>query len=112
MKYAIVGSRNFEDYDLMEEVLDAYTNLDVIISGGAKGADSLARHYAVVNDIKLIEFIPEWSKYGRSAGFKRNKLIIEDCDICIAFWDTKSKGTKSSINLAKKLNKSLRIVEY
>jgi len=112
MKYAIVGSRDFNDYELMKEILDAYTNIDTIVSGGAKGADSLAHHYAKVNDIYLIEFIPEWDKYGKSAGFKRNKLIIEECDYCIAFWDGKSKGTKSSINLAKKLNKGLRIVKY
>lgn len=112
MKYAIVGSRGFDDYDLMKEVLNAYTDIDTIISGGAKGADSYARYYATVNDIKLIEFIPEWDKYGRSAGFKRNKLIIESCDTCLAFWDGKSKGTLSSINLAKKLNKGLRIIKY
>ena len=96
----------------MKEVLDAYTNLDVIVSGGAKGADSLARHYAVVNDIELVEFIPDWKKYGRGAGMKRNKDIIENCDYCIAFWDGKSKGTKNSINLAKKSNKGLRIVKH
>jgi len=114
MKVAVVGSRNFNDYVRVKKAIDviqSYVNIECIVSGGAKGADSLGAKYADENNIEKLIFLPEWNKYGRSAGFKRNKLIIEACDFCIAFWDGKSKGTKHSIDLAKKLNKGLKIIQ-
>ena len=49
--------------------------------------------------------------YGRSAGFKRNALIVAESDEVVAFWDMKSKGTKSTIDLATKAGKPVRIIE-
>lgn len=104
MNYAIIGSRTFIDYDKFKTECDKHLqNISKIISGGAKGADSLAARYAKDNNISLLEIIPEWNKYGNQAGFIRNKLIISACDIVIAFWDNQSKGTKHSIEFAKRL---------
>lgn len=111
MKCAVVGSRSFSEYDLLEGTLNEF-EIDEIISGGAKGADQLARTYAIENKITIREFRPEWKKYGRAAGPIRNKKIITAADIVIAFWDGKSKGTKSSINIAKKLQKELVVFRY
>jgi len=114
MKLAVIGSRTFDNYELLFKVLSnyvAYTNfsLDEIVSGGAKGTDSLAAKYARETRIKLTEFIPDWDRYGKSAGPKRNAQIIQACDECVAFWDGLSPGTKSSINLCKKYNKPVHI---
>ncbi len=54
-------------------------------------------------------FPAEWDKYGRAAGTARNKKMVEASDVVIAFWDEKSKGTKSLINLAKKSRKNLMV---
>jgi len=104
MKYAIIGSRSFNDYDKLKSVLDEYDNVTEIISGGAKGADSLGALYAANHDIKLTIFKPNWS-IGRHAGLLRNTKIVQESDIIIAFWDGKSKGTLNSINTAGKLGK-------
>ena len=56
------------------------------------------------HDIKLTEFLPEYSRYGRGAPLKRNLKIIEYADVVIAFWDRQSKGTKNVIENCKKLN--------
>ena len=85
---------------------------ECIISGGAKGADSLARQYANEHAIAIVEYKPEWDKYGRAAGFIRNTDIVNNSDMIIAFWDGKSKGTKHSIGLAHKLNKQVIIIRY
>jgi hypothetical protein len=109
MKIAVIGSRTFDDYGLLRKTLDAIPDISSIISGGAKGADSLAEQWAKEKGIGTVVFKPEWAKYGMGAGVVRNRLIIEDCDYCIAFWDGKSKGTLNSIEMCKKLNKRITV---
>jgi len=114
MKIAIVGSRTFNDYDLLEKIIYkqmCVSSINLIVSGGAKGADYLAERFAKKHNIPIQIFQAEWNKYGKGAGYIRNKLIIENVDIVFAFWDGKSKGTKHSINLAKKENKELYITK-
>lgn len=116
MNLGVVGSRGFNDYDLMKKELDKINKISkigLIISGGANGADKLAEKYAVENGIKTIIFLPEWDKYpGKSAGPIRNRKIVENSDMVIAFWDGISKGTLSSINIAKELDTKLEVVQY
>ncbi len=109
MKVAVIGSRSFTDYDLVISILDEF-DISAVVSGGAKGADSLGEKYAIDNFIDTLIFKPDWKRYGRGAGFVRNKEIINNCDIVVAFWDGKSKGTKNSIDLARKQNKTVRII--
>ena len=83
--FAIVGTRSFADFEMMEAVLKMY-KIAVIVSGGAKGADALAKKYAEENNILYREFLPNWEKYGRAAGPIRNKEIVDNADMVIAFW--------------------------
>ena len=113
MKLAIVGSRTFTDFERLEEFVKDNIQLPLIteiVSGGAKGADTLAEEFAKKYDIPLKVFYPNWDKYGKSAGFRRNGKIIKNCDRVIALWDGKSKGTRNSIDLARKYNKKLHIL--
>jgi len=106
---AIVGSRSFTDYAVFKAKLSevSISSDDTIVSGGAKGPDSMAEKYASERGMKTIIHKPDWDRYGKSAGFLRNQLIIDDADLVIAFHDGKSRGTASSISLAKKSNKPL-----
>ena len=103
MKVAIIGSRN----------LNIEINLDInptlIISGGAKGIDQNAKEYAIKNNIQLIEYLPDYKKFGKGAPLVRTKTIVENSDVVYAFWDGVSKGTKFVIEYAKKLNKKIVI---
>ena len=101
MKVGVIGSRGLT-VDNLEQYLPE--NTTEIVSGGAKGIDTCAREYALSHDIKLIEFLPEYSRYGRGAPLKRNLQIIIYSDLVIAFWDGQSKGTKNVIENCKKLN--------
>ena len=117
MNIAIVGGRDFSDYTLLKESLSAYIFIysgipDNIVSGGAKGADTLAAQFAAEMDIPLLVFKPDYQKYGRGATLVRNTQIIENADVVFAFWDGQSKGTKDSITKAKKLQKELHIISY
>lgn len=115
MKLAVVGSRTFNNYELLKTKLDSIhmnNKIDMIISGGAKGADSMAEKWSKENNIPTNIFIPEWNKYGRRAGYIRNVDIVRNADEVIAFWDGLSKGTKHSINLATDNGKTLHVVKY
>lgn len=106
MKVAVIGSRG-----LSVTYLGRYLpkNTTEIVSGGAKGVDTSAREYALSHGIKLTEFLPEYTKYGRSAPLKRNITIIEYSDIVLAFWDGKSRGTKFVIDNCRQLGVEVRV---
>lgn len=108
-RLAVVGSRTIDNIDLVFDFLDELTYVDKIISGGAKGVDTLAEMYAISHDIPHQIIRPEWNKYGKRAGFLRNTLIVEECTHLIAFWDGVSKGTMHSVNKARDMNKSWNI---
>jgi hypothetical protein len=113
MKIAVIGSRTFKDQNLLENELNAIKGqIELVISGGATGADTIAENWASVNNIPVEIHKPNWKTYGRSAGVIRNKLIIESCDYCIAFWDKKSKGTLYSINYCKKVFKPIKVINF
>lgn len=106
--YAVIGSRTFDKTKLLKEVLDSLS-ITKIVSGGAKGADSLAAKYARDKGIPLEEVFPEWDRYGKGAGFRRNVTIVDSSDAVIAFWDGVSKGTAHSVSYARARNKPVFI---
>lgn len=117
MKIIIAGGRDFNDYDRLKKACDfAISKLNKsdieIVSGGAKGADYLGEQYANETNLKLKQFPADWNKYGKGAGFKRNTEMANYADVLIAFWDGKSKGTQHMINLAKKKELQVKIVNY
>lgn len=116
MKVIIAGSRNFNDYTLVKNNCDVLLSIAKetieIVSGGARGADSLGERYAHENNLELKVFPADWDKYGKGAGFIRNKQMAEYGDALIAFWDGKSAGTKMMIDLAKKINLKVKVIIY
>lgn len=137
MILAIIGSRNFTDEKLLDKTLLRYfhtyednsevcgyiPDFDEVVSGGAVGSDSLAANWVKDHNegfdelspgtpIKLTEFLPDWSTYGKAAGPIRNRLIIERADVVLAFWCGQSPGTRSSLSIAKELKKTTMIVYF
>ena len=111
-KVAVIGSRGFNQYDVLCKILDDNLNISEIISGGAMGADSLGERYAIERGIPVTIFRPDWDKYGKRAGFIRNTDIVTAADIIVAFWDGISKGTANSIATAGRLGKPVIIINY
>lgn len=106
---AIIGSRGFNDYALFTKKLKDF-EITEVISGGAKGADSLAEAWCIQNEIPITIILANWNKYGKAAGFVRNKEIVEKSQVVIAFWDGFSKGTEHSINIARAMKKVVHII--
>lgn len=112
MKLAIIGSRKFNDWELLATSLEPYLkDVDLVISGGANGADKLGEKWATLNGIETLIFLADWEHFGKRAGFIRNVDIITSCDLCIAFWDGISRGTAHSISLCNKYNKEVKIIQ-
>jgi hypothetical protein len=108
-KLAIIGSRTWNNYEIVKRLIfkhfyneTAGFIFDTIVSGGAIGADGLGKRFALEHsaNVAYLEFLPDWDKFGRSAGFERNKQIIGAATSVLAFWDRKSRGTKHSLDLA------------
>lgn len=108
---AIIGSRNFTDYHFMREkiqaLLDRLSGMERIISGGAKGADSLSKRIAMDFGLDHKHITAEWSKYGRAAGPLRNQKIILEADVVAAFPIGESKGAHDGIRKAKAAGKQV-----
>jgi hypothetical protein len=115
MKVIIAGGRSFSDYNLLREVCDHMLQNQVeveIVSGKARGADSLGEKYAKEKNYTIKEFPADWEKYKKSAGYIRNKEMAEYADAAIVFWDGKSKGSKHMIELSQEYNLKLKVVNY
>lgn len=111
IKLAIVGSRSFNDYEMLKKHVDP-ANIAAIVSGGARGADTLAEQFAREHNLQMIVFKPDYATHGRAAAFIRNSAIIEASDAVIAFWDGSSAGTLDSIKKARKMGKPVTVIEY
>jgi len=132
IKIGIVGSRGYTDKkkvkDLIFNIKEKYGDEVEIVSGGQpKGADGLAKKFALEFDMKYVEFPPshyshnmhcmlpatEYNKpYYVSNFFKRNKQIAEYSNIIVAFIPegVESRGTMDTVGHAEKLKKLIKII--
>ena len=107
MKLLIAGSRSIKEFDLSGYVP---TDTEFIISGGANGVDALAEEYADKNRLSKIIIRPRYDLYGRAAPIKRNEIMVDMADSVLVIWDGSSRGTKYTIDQAKKKNKPVTVV--
>ncbi|MDE6631791.1 MAG: DNA-protecting protein DprA [Muribaculaceae bacterium] len=114
MKLAIVGTRNpGVTYQEWENLLLYKINPDeiqMVISGVAKGVDTFAKLFAARHHKPYIEFAPQYNVYGRYATLKRNTQIVKEATTLIAFPSAESKGTYHSIEEAHRLSRRVIII--
>ena len=116
-KYIVAGGRDFRDRNRLNMILEMYVrhfDLTTIISGAAKGVDSLASDFAKAFDyiVELEEFPADWKMHGSSAGPIRNQQMAQAGDGLIAVWDGRSRGTKDMIEKATRSNLEVHIYRY
>ena len=118
IKVIVAGGRDFHDYDVMHQTLlpivqaKGLPSQIEIVSGTARGADSLGERFAQVQGCHLKQFPADWDTYGNKAGYRRNAEMADYADVLVAYWDQKSRGTMHMINLAKKKGLEVHIIHY
>lgn len=111
MKVIIAGGRDFTNYALVEDAIKCSAfEITQVVSGKAKGVDTLGEVWALANNIPVEAFPADWSQHGRAAGPIRNREMAEYADALIAIWDGESKGTANMIQQAR--NKRLNVFIY
>lgn len=119
MRVLVCGGRNYDNYEHVRDVLykfcddhNLWSTPDrdgnkmplgiTIIHGGARGADSLADQWAVVNWVPFEEYKADWKTYGKAAGAIRNQRMLDEGkpDVVIAF--PGGTGTADMIRRAKR----------
>jgi hypothetical protein len=103
MRLLVCGSRNWNAPARVAEVLASQVpRPTLIISGLAAGPDALAYMWAASEGIERIGMAPDWARYGRAAGMKRNaQMLALKPDKVLAFWDGRSRGTRNMIEIAR-----------
>ena len=127
LRLIIAGGRDFDDFSLMQESLfnlfekhrwRSKTDVITIISGCAKGADTLAIRYADMHHYRVKKFPANWDAYGKRAGSIRNKKMADFAaderhyGVLVAFWDGKSRGTRNMIDTATQVGIEVHIIRY
>jgi hypothetical protein len=105
MKVLVCGGRDFRDKALLDGALselDNAVNITEIIHGGANGADTMAGCWAEQYNIPVTVYKADWSRYGRSAGPRRNEKMLYEGkpDIVLAF--PGGRGTAHMVGIAEK----------
>lgn len=109
-RIAIVGSREYPDWNQVREYVESLPYLATVISGGARGVDRMAAETARRRGMNVVEYPADWERYGKSAGYRRNQTIVDNADRIVAFWDGKSPGTKHTIDIAERAGKPVEVI--
>lgn len=117
-KLIVAGGRDFSDEALLmqgiNQVLAELPDDKVvsIVSGMAPGADTLAYQFAKDHKVRVYAMPADWKANGKRAGYMRNVDMANASHGLLAFWDTKSKGTKHMIDIARAKGLYVKIINY
>ena len=111
-KVLVCGGRDYDDWGVLYDTL--YDLLEdgpiVIIQGGAKGADFLAKVWAKHMIQESHEYPANWKTYGKRAGSVRNQQMLDEGkpDLVVAFQG--GHGTADMVRRARKAGVEVLIV--
>lgn len=124
MRILVTGSRDWPDHIEVYRQLNAicsmhdlnfppdeYSNtmpdprkITVVHGHCPTGADYFADQWCFSNFLEPERHPADWAKYGKRAGFIRNKeMVYSGVDHCIAFIKDNSKGASMTARLAEQL---------
>lgn len=113
MRTIIAGSRSISSFEVVRKAIEQ-SNIPIseVVSGAARGVDSLGEQWARLRGIPIKRFPANWGLYGRSAGYKRNVEMADYAEVLIACWNGTSKGTKHMIDIAREKGLKVFVFRY
>lgn len=105
MRVLVCGGRNFDDPLTLGSWLGGIHKdcgpITLLIEGGAGGADFMASEFAKWRGIPVKTFRADWGRYGKAAGPRRNKQMLDEGhpDLVVAFEG--GRGTANMVKQAK-----------
>lgn len=114
MKVLVCGDRNWINKEVVKRRLLELPSNTIIIEGGCRGADLIAREVALEIGLEVVEFPAVWNKYGNAAGPIRNmKMLNAKPHLVIAFHNDlkNSKGTKHMVTEARKRGIEVEVID-
>lgn len=101
----ISGSRNWSDVEAIRREFDVVAEHEgknvVLVSGGAKGADTLCETLAQEYGWFIEQHLPDWS-VGKRAGFDRNRKMVDlGAHYCLVFCLDDSAGASHQARIAR-----------
>lgn len=104
MKVIVAGSRNINDYSMVERAIQLSpwaSTITEIVSGQCQGVDLVGEQWAAIHNIPVKPFPADWNTYGKAAGPIRNQQMAKYADALIAIPGEKSRGTGDMISKMK-----------
>lgn len=112
MRVIIAGSRSIDCVGpVYRAIKESGFEITEIVSGTARGVDTLGELWGDVKNIPVTQFKPRWDIYGGRAGLLRNTEMAEYADAAIIVWDGKSTGSKHMESEMKRLGKPYYLYE-
>lgn len=99
----VCGGRDYNDWRMLSDALDAL-EIGSLAHGAARGADRLAEHWAYLRGVPYYAYPARWDRDGRSAGVRRNQLMLElfKPHLVVAF--PGGRGTADMVQRARAAN--------
>lgn len=112
MKVIIAGSRSITDYTALQSaIFQSDFSISEVVSGCARGPDSLGELWASENNVPVKKFPADWGRFGRAAGHYRNSEMASYADALIVLWDGQSRGTLDMIDRMRRAGKPFEVYD-
>lgn len=112
MRTIVAGSRSISDYILVERAIqESRFEITKVISGHARGVDRLGELWARKHKIPIQRFLPDWERYGKSAGVIRNTEMAKVAQGLILVWDGQSAGSAHMLRIARERGLKMYVLE-
>lgn len=104
--WIVCGGRDFTDQKMFAAAMGDLIRFrgmpECVVNGGARGADLMAKEWAERHGIEARSVAADWGLHGRSAGPRRNQIMLEKYkpDLVVAF--PGGRGTADMVRRSRK----------
>ena len=111
----VAGDRDYLDKgEIRKHMIELWAEIGPyeVISGNARGVDTVSGNIAAEANITIYDYPAEWDKYGKGAGLIRNRQMLNHpATHLLAFLSPTSRGTLNMVNLADEAGLNVTIID-